>query len=52
MNNLQSFPFESLTLSPLKKCLVVGILNWFSHVFMGIYETINNNQEVKTQILF
>ena len=40
------YPFESFTLSPLEKMLG----SWYSeyvhiHVFMGIHETANNNQE-------
>jgi len=51
MNTLQSSPFENFPLPPLKKCLLVGILNWFGHFFMGIHQTINNNQEdLKHQI--
>jgi len=37
------YPFENFTLSPFDKILVFGILNLFT--FMGINETINNNQE-------
>ena len=45
--NYKDSPFDSLHFPPLKKCVVhvVGILNLFSHVFVGIHENINNNQE-------
>ena len=44
--NYNVYPFESFTLPPLRKCLVVVILNLFTFMcFMEIYETINNNQE-------
>jgi len=44
--NYKVYPFESFTLSPLEKMLG----SWYSeyvhiHVFMGIHETANNNQE-------
>ena len=45
MNKLQSFHLWKFHTFPIAKCLVVGILNWFSHVFMGIHETTNNSQE-------
>jgi len=54
INQTKTFiPFESCT-TPLKKCLVVNILIFVHiHVFMGIYETTNNNKEdFKQQICF
>jgi len=37
------YPFENFTLPPLIKFWVFGVLNLFT--FMGVNETINNNQE-------
>jgi len=52
INTLQSLPLWKFHTFPIEKCLEVDILNWFSHVLMGIHETINNNQDLKHKICF
>jgi len=51
--NYKVYPFESLTLSPFEKML----RSWYPefvhiHVFMGIHETINNQEDLKHEICF
>jgi len=50
--NYNVYPFESFTLSPFEKMLGSGYPEFVHiHVFMGIHETVNNNQEDNTKFV-